>query len=381
MTVERARPEVLDVLSRAVCEGQELRLPDESLERDVYEAVADVLSRIGGKWKRRGKAKDGVPQGVHLFPYDPAPLLEAFLETGDLPPKNPTAFFPTPPDVVDRMLKWCELDRFDFEGRRILEPSAGIGAIAEAAREAAPLATLDTVEVLPINAAMLRRKGFEPHTGDFLEWKPDYEYDAVLMNPPFSVDGDRLAYITHIEHAWSLLREGGELVSITPTAWQFRSDKRSRDFMAMVGEYGDSDEIEEGAFKESGTTIATRLVWMRKDDQAWKAEPHNGYPSWHVFAACLWESCERELNDARYRIFDRLDAKELPLDLFGKPTGDTITAIREHWEAVVEHANKHHQGIRPTDADWLALIDETMDDYAEHVAWENRDGEELRDAA
>lgn len=360
-----------DVLSRAVCEGHTLRLPDEVLERALYEEVADVLARLGGKWKRRGKAKDGVPQGAHVFPHDPAPLLAAVLETGEMPPKNPTAFFPTPADVVAKMVEWCDLPHFDVEVCRILEPSAGTGAIADAIREAAPSARLDLVEVLPINAAMLRRKGYQPHEGDFLQWRPEYEYDVVLMNPPFSLEGDPLAYITHILHAWSLLRDGGQLVSITPTGWMHRSDQRSRDFLAMVGEYGDSGEIEAGAFKESGTGIATRIVWMRKDSQEWKADPFQGWPSWHCWSAALWEGNEREFMEARHRLHEEIHAGNLSLDLFGNPEPETTAAIRKHWDAVVLHANKHHDGCRPAESDWSHLVALTVEQYREWREWED----------
>lgn len=363
-------PAALDVLRAVTCAGHEAKLPDFTLERELYEEIAEVLSRLGGKWKRRGKAKDGVPQGVHVFPYDPSPLLAAVIETGEEPPKNPTAFFPTPAAVVAQMVKWCELPTFDSELCRILEPSAGTGAIADAIREHAPAAKLDLIEVLPINAAMLRRKGYEVHEGDFLQWKPGYQYDAVLMNPPFSLEGDPVAYLTHIEHAWSLLRDGGQLVAITPTGWTYRADRRSRDFIALVGEHGDSAEIEAGAFKESGTGIATRLVWMRKDNQRWKADPINGFPTWHTWAAGLWSDSEREFCVTRDRIYERIRSGALGLDLFGGPEEATRSEIVKHFEAVIVHANKSFEGIRPTESDYSYLVTHFLEEYAIWLEWE-----------
>ncbi len=367
----RVSSAALDILAAAVVEGQGVRLPSVPLDRVLYEEVNEVLVRLGGKWKRHGKARDGVPQGTHEFPYDPAPLLSAVMETGEMPPKNPTAFFPTPPAIVAKMVTWARLAEKDSEHCRVLEPSAGTGAILDAIRETAPSAQLDAVEVLPINAAMLRRKGYAPHEMDFLHWRPEYQYDAVLMNPPFSLDGDPLAYITHIDHAWSLLRDGGDLVAITPPGWQFRSDAKSREFQMMVGEYGESDEIPTGAFKESGTAVATRIVWMRKDNQTWKANEYAGWPSWHCWAANLWSDNEREFTESRDRIFDRLRAGALTVDLFGAPEGAARAEIAEHFRKIIHHANAHHEGIRPTDADMGHLVAHFVEEYRLWLEWES----------
>lgn len=367
---ERISPNALDVLAAATVEGHGVRLPRVQLDRALYEEVNDVLLRLGGKWKRRGAAKGGIPQGTHELPYDPAPLLAAVVETGARPPKNPTAFFPTPPDVVARMLAWADLSWLDSPGCRILEPSAGTGAIADAIRSVAPNAVLDVVEVLPINAAMLRRKGYAPHEMDFLDWRPAYQYDAVLMNPPFSLDGDPLAYITHIRHAWDLLRDGGELVSITPNGFTHRSDTKCREFLEMVGEYGDSGEIEAGAFKESGTGIATRIVYLKKDDQRWKAAPFQGWPTWHTWAAELWATSEREFHNDRARLFERIRSGALSRDLFGAPEPATRDAIVAHYRTAVDLANKSFEGVRPTEADYAHLIEHFLVEYREWLAWE-----------
>jgi predicted RNA methylase len=249
----------LEVLAGATFEGNAVRLPAVKLDPAVYAVVNDALERLGGKWKRGGRPHpDGTPKGTHVFPYDPQPLLAAVLAAGEMPPKNPTAFFPTPAPVVSRMVEIAEL----ADGLTILEPSAGAGAIAAAVLRACRPAVLDLVELLSINAARLRAQGFDPHEADFTQWTAPRRYDRVLMNPPFSVEGDKLAYITHIERAFGVLADGGLLVAIAPTGFTYRSDRRSAAFRESVTEYGGWEELPRDAFKDSGTNVSTAVLWM-----------------------------------------------------------------------------------------------------------------------
>lgn len=255
------------VLTQAWCEGNIIKLPPDQLEREVYEEVNEVIQRLGGHWKKNKKG--------HAFDfYDPAPLLAGVQASGLMPPKNPTAFFPTPKGIVADMVRIADVYLSDG---RILEPSAGTGAIADAIRMAAPDATIDCCEVLDLNRAVLASKGHAVVCDDFLTWKPGKVYDAILMNPPFSLTGDASAWHTHLLHAWSLLKDGGKLVCIAPGN---ASDKHpaTRD---LILQYGGIDDIPAGAFKESGTGIATAFIWMYKDSQAWRNQEHNGFANYH----------------------------------------------------------------------------------------------------
>ncbi|MCI0728861.1 MAG: class I SAM-dependent methyltransferase [Chloroflexi bacterium] len=223
----------LNVLRGATCQGNKVFLNQPQLPRPVYEGVNEVLVRLRGKWK-------GGRTQAHVFPYDPRPLLEAVIESGEMPPKNPTAFFATLSDVIQEMFKFADAEHLNLMCEyghpvRILEPSAGTGAIADAIREHWPNCQLDLVELLDLNANLLRRKGYEPHEGDFLAFRPEHKYDLVLMNPPFSVETDANAYIAHIKHAYELLASAGVLVSVAPQGFTFRTDKQTREFFKLVG--------------------------------------------------------------------------------------------------------------------------------------------------
>jgi hypothetical protein len=323
---ERLSEQALTVLQMATVDSlkQSVAITGK-LERSLYEEVDEALTRCGGKWTKKVKA--------HVFPYDPAPLIQAILETGEMPPKNPTAFFPTPADVVSDLLSavpwgWMPDDT------RILEPSAGTGALLDAIRMRQKLNegdgwAIDCCEVLELNRAQLRAKGYTVVAEDFLEYQPEEQYDLIVMNPPFSVEEDSLAYITHIEHAFSMLKNGGKLLAIAPPGFKFRQDKRSVDFFLLVASHGVIWDNPEGAFKESGTGVATVNIEMTKLDQSWRRQPYNGWPSWHAWLLSLYADQDRGIYDQLEKLAkgpkERLRAK------FDELMATTVHEARKHW--------------------------------------------------
>lgn len=242
--------QTINILETAAFDDNTVRLTCGQLERKQYVAVNEVLERIGGKWTRK--------IGAHVFPTDPAPLLGHILATGELPPKNPLAFFATPADVVTDMIWHARLE----STHRVLEPSAGTGAIADAVRSAVPSALLHCVEIDQGRADQLRTKGHDVIGGDFLTFATNVQYDRILMNPPFTLAGDALAYITHIEKAYTHLAPDGRLVAIAPPGFTFRDDKRSRAFHAFVEKNGSWKALESGTFSASGTGVNTVMLWL-----------------------------------------------------------------------------------------------------------------------
>lgn len=253
---ELVKPEVLDILRQGKSEGNLYYLPTIRLDRKLYVAVNEVLERIGGKWNKKAKAHV-------LEDVDPAQLLDLIFQTGEMPPKNPTAFFPTPRVLIDEVL------HISNDTKRILEPSAGKGNIAEAIRSYCQRhdisAILDCCEIVPQFREVLKKKGFhlvDEH--DFLLYQPGPIYDQIIMNPPFALEGDNLAYVTHIMHAWSLLAPGGRLDAFAPSGVAFREDKRVKEFRTLIDQHGALRELGGGSFKESGTSVNTVLISMCK---------------------------------------------------------------------------------------------------------------------
>lgn len=164
-------------------------------------------------------------------------------------------YFPTPADLVERMIDAADLDGLGH----VLEPSAGSGAIADALRAYGH--EVQCIERHASLAAILRAKGHAVHQGDFLENIPSAVYDAVLMNPPFERGQD----CAHVRHAWQYVKRGGALVAIMGAGVSFREQapySLFREWLADLG--GTIEDIPAGAFKESGTGVASVLVTIRK---------------------------------------------------------------------------------------------------------------------
>lgn len=246
----RVSNEVLAVLSAARVEGPKLFLVG-TLERKMYEQTNKVLEAAGGKWNRSAKA--------HIFDADAAERIDQIIVTGDIViPKDEFEFFATPDVLVRGML-----DRADMRaGQLVLEPNAGLGAIALMAAAYANV-TVDCYELMDANFQHLRKYAGGTlgvvQQADFLKVEPMPVYDRVLMNPPFSRQQD----IKHITHAFAFLKPGGRLVGIASAGVAFRQDKRASDFRELVEHCdGTIEPNPEGSFKASGTGVNTVLVTL-----------------------------------------------------------------------------------------------------------------------
>ncbi len=245
----RVDNEVLNVLSAAECHGKNLVLTGQ-LDRNLYTRTNKVLEAAGGKWNRKEKA--------HIFDIDASERIEQIILTGYVVvPKDDFEFFPTPPDVVRHVIHLADIRN----GMMVLEPSAGQGAIAKAAHDAAVDVMIDMYELMPANndalrALNLRFSGIgEPV--DFLTVEPAPIYDRVVMNPPFG----RQADIKHVSHALKFLKPDGLLVSVMSASVTFRSNKLTTDFRKLIEERGgDIEALPDGAFKSSGTMVNTVIV-------------------------------------------------------------------------------------------------------------------------
>lgn len=253
---------VNEILNRVSYDGNILRLPDIKLERNDYLAIAKQLELIGGKWK------GGKTQGF-VFDRDPHPLVESLLR-GNKPdkPRNikkEVQFFPTPPELADHLVELSGL-RYDgglnhSDRKTILEPSAGHGAIIHAIHRANPKLRVDYCEILDSNRLILADIPNTNHVGDdFLELK-SVAYDYIIANPPFAKNQD----IDHVMKMWELLAPGGVLVSVMSKHWLTSSNKKESAFREFVETiHFDLCELPGGAFKKSGTMVASVIVKLQK---------------------------------------------------------------------------------------------------------------------
>ncbi|ASI68599.1 hypothetical protein BA022_08530 [Diaphorobacter nitroreducens] len=223
--------------------GQRIELPTRRLRH--YARIKTLVLNAGGVYSR-----NGFQFGAAI---DVAQVLNR-LRGGEKPnPKKERQAFFTPENVATETVAWAMECLGDLTGTRVLEPSAGEGALAEPARAAD--AKVIAVEIDGPSSQILRDKGFEVVERDFLSLSlADIGlFDAVIANPPFSKDQD----ITHVIHMWRFLRPGGVLVSLTSPGWRTGRTKAQRNFRAFVENIGaEVEALPPGAFKASGTNIS-----------------------------------------------------------------------------------------------------------------------------
>lgn len=177
-------------------------------------------------------------------------------------------FFPTPKPVIDEVLSRANIT----PGSQVLEPSAGKGDLAEAARDAG--ASVETFEVSGQLQEILRAKGFEPG-GDFLVEAPKTPPDRIVMNPPFERGQD----IDHVRRAFDVLAPGGRLVSVMSAGTFSRQDKKSVAFRAFLEEVGGTAEALPansfaGAESFRQTGVNAQLVTIDKPGGETAVEPN-----------------------------------------------------------------------------------------------------------
>jgi phospholipid N-methyltransferase len=157
--------------------------------------------------------------------------------------------FPTPAHVAARMVDLARIE----PGDRVLEPSAGTGALLRAIG-AAPFAfpRVTAVEIDPTLAQSLRQQwpAVEVLRQDFLSAdRPLPSFDVVLMNPPFANAAD----VRHILHARRFLAPGGRLVAVCAAG--------PRQHEALQGLADSWEYLPPGTFE--GTNVRTVLLTMR----------------------------------------------------------------------------------------------------------------------
>ena len=243
-----------EILQMCSVDGLIVRLPATNLERKQYLEVKKALELIGGKWKA------GKTQGF-VFDQDPTGLLQAQANGENRNLKKEYQFFATPKDLAKEMA-----DKLAFAfvaSDRILEPSAGDGALIKAIWEKHGKREIDCFEIMELNRMRLEKLDSVNIIGeDFLQCDDHIDYyDYIIANPPFTKNQD----IIHIAKMYQCLKPGGSIVALASPSWTFGSQKIQIDFRNWLLELKASTmEVDEGTFKDSGTTIRTIMITIEK---------------------------------------------------------------------------------------------------------------------
>lgn len=162
----------------------------------------------------------------------------------------------TPSEICEQIVSMAELDC----DRKVLEPEAGIGNIADEIKKYTN--NIDVCEQRFDFCELLKLKGYNIVSHDFLEYQSEPIYDAVIMNPPFANNQD----IEHLKHAYSMLKTGGTLVCVTSPHWSFANDSKSIDFRNWLDSQDyEQQELESGTFEMTG--VRSMVLVIRKHEQ------------------------------------------------------------------------------------------------------------------
>lgn len=169
-------------------------------------------------------------------------------------------WYATPEPLGLKMIEWAGV----HTGDKVLEPSAGDGAIGRFAPEDVSLTMIEPTESLASRARMANtnadiiQSNFESH--DEVN-----KYHSIVMNPPFGNAGSTA--IKHIIKAFDHLYEGGRICALIPLG---AMDEKLSKWLAeektayLVGEI----TLPSSTFKNAGTAVNTRIVLIDKHQKA-----------------------------------------------------------------------------------------------------------------
>lgn len=163
--------------------------------------------------------------------------------------------FPTPKELAAVLVDLADIE----PGHRVLEPSAGTGALLGAMGgrmfdHNPEGGCVHAVEINPKLAGMLQAQFplTMVHCADFLTFGAEtfLPFDRIVMNPPFENGAD----IKHIERALLMLKPGGKLVAICANG--------PRQAAAFRDRADHWEELEEDTFR--GTSVRAALLVMHR---------------------------------------------------------------------------------------------------------------------
>lgn len=156
----------------------------------------------------------------------------------------------TPPELAKELVALAGIRK----DSRVLEPEAGIGNIADAAKEVTD--HVDCIERMTDFCEILKLKKHNVIGNDLLTAETAPIYDAVVMNPPFSEECE------HIKRAFDFLRPGGSLVAVCSSSIQWKSTRKYEQFRDWLSEHTHS--IDECGAKFEMTGVHTVVLVVDK---------------------------------------------------------------------------------------------------------------------
>lgn len=263
------------------------------MESDVYEPSQDEGK--GGKAMDRRDGKE-----MTLFERAKTFYAAQQKKRGKRDQREGLDYYATPEPIGMKMVEFANLKA----GEKVLEPSAGHGAIARWFPESAERTIIEPSAYLATKAA-LASPGAKMLVERFEDLHINNKYDAIVMNPPYGA-GSKLAF-EHMEQAVKHLRNGGRIVALIPEGGM--SSKRLEKFLFDEGAPGEAMHmvadisLPSVTFEKAGTGVKTHIIVLEKQTDADVAE--------------RIQSVERDYSSAKTinELFDMIEHAEVPARL------------------------------------------------------------------
>lgn len=242
-----------EILKHCTLVDNVLKLPAVKFNKKKYAEAKKWIEEAGGSWQ------GGKIQGF-TFPFN-AERVFGILHAGKrCNLQQDYQFFATPNELADWLVM---LAGGVHEEERVLEPSAGTGAIVDAIHRSCRDVVIDCFELMPENKEILAKKNNIRILGDdFTLYNIGETYDKIIANPPFSRNQD----VRHVKVMYDLLAKGGVVAAIMSTHWLNALENECAVFRKWVDEVGGKVyEIEEKTFKGSGTVVDTIALVIKKN--------------------------------------------------------------------------------------------------------------------
>lgn len=242
---------VEEILKHCTLENNILKLPQVRFNKKSYAEAKKWIEEAGGSWQ------GGKVQGF-TFPFNAERVFSILKDGKRCNLQQEYQFFETPDSVADWLIM---LAGGIHEDDTVLEPSAGRGALIKAIHRACPSVMVECYELMPENREFLHSLGNVILLGEDFAKDSVGSYSKIIANPPFANNQD----IDHVRLMYDRLEEGGTLAVITSSHWKFASEKKCDVFRRWIDEvHGQVFEIGAGEFKESGTSISTMAIVIKK---------------------------------------------------------------------------------------------------------------------
>ncbi|GAB1364726.1 hypothetical protein MASR1M32_39620 [Rhodobacter sp.] len=206
-----------------------------------------------------GKERDRRTQTTSPFQIALSHYFGRMKVTGRRDHRDGLDFYPTAEPLAFKMVEWAGIR----PNERVLEPSAGDGAIARYMPEGIDLTMVEPSMDLASRAQLRAPAGKVVET-TFENFHLVNKAHVIVMNPPFGQGG--ATAIAHLAKAARHLRPGGRIVALIPSGpsadkrfdtWFHGDDAKGLHLTAEVA-------LPAVAFERAGTKVMTRVVVIDK---------------------------------------------------------------------------------------------------------------------